>query len=141
MITDIILTDEGTEVTYVTVPRQINTQGSQLVWVESNNGGSQFAKKIEKKVRAQVRQFFNSSNKETRIITNASSVMESVIFPFGWENQYPKAYEKLSKFLRNFKANGTDDFPDALTQAVEREILSGNTKPYSMMRRGIKRRN
>ena len=92
-------------------------------------------------MKAQVKQFFNSSNKETRIITNASSVMESVIFPFGWENQYPKAYEKLSKFLRNFKANETDDFPDALTQAVEREILSGNTKPYSMMRRGIKRRN
>ena len=112
-----------------------------MVWVESNNGGSQFAKKIEKKVRAQVRQFFNSSNKETRIITNASSVMESVVFPFGWENQYPKAYESLSKFLRNFVANAHDDIEDCLTQATEREILSGNTKPYSMMRRGIKRRN
>ena len=67
--------------------------------------------------------------------------MESVVFPFGWEHQYPKAYESLSKFLRNFKANLHDDLEDALTQAVEREILSGNTKPYSMMRRGIKRRN
>ena len=134
-------TGGGTEVTYVTVPREINEHGSQLVWVESNNGGRQFAKKIEKKVRAQVRQFFNSSNKETRIITNASSVMESVVFPFGWENQYPKADESLSKFLRNFKSNLHDDLEDALTQAVEREILSGNTKPYSMMRRGIKRRN
>ena len=141
LVTDIIYTDEGTEVTYVTVPRQINTQGSQLVWVESNNGGSQFAKKIEKKVRAQVRQFFNSSNKETRIITNASSVMESVVFPFGWENQYPKAYESLSKFLRNFVANAHDDFEDVLTMMCEKEVLSGNTKPYSMMRRGIKRRN
>lgn len=141
LVTDIIYTDEGTEVTYVTVPRQINTQGSQLVWVESNNGGSQFAKKIEKKVRAQVRQFFNSSNKETRIITNASSVMESVVFPFGWENQYPKAYESLSKFLRNFSSNAHDDLEDVLTMMCEKEILSGNTKPYSMMRRGIKRRN
>ena len=141
LVTDIIYTDEGTEVTYVTVPRQINEHGSQLVWVESNNGGSQFAKKIEKKVRAQVRQFFNSSNKETRIITNASSVMESVVFPFGWENQYPKAYESLSKFLRNFSANAHDDLEDVLTMMCEKEVLSGNTKPYSMMRRGIKRRN
>ena len=92
-------------------------------------------------MRAQVRQFFNSSNKETRIITNASSVMESVVFPFGWENQYPKAYESLSKFLRNFVANAHDDFEDVLTMMCEKEILSGNTKPYNMLRRGIKRRN
>ena len=141
LVTDIILTEEGTDVTYVTVPRQINMQGSQVVWVESNNGGEQFAKTIAKKVKASVKSFFNSSNKETRIITNASAVMQSVVFPYGWDTTYPKAYAHISKFLRNFRANLHDDLEDALTQAVEREILSGNTKPYSMMRRGIRRNN
>ena len=141
LVTDIILTEEGTDVTYVTVPRQINMQGSQVVWVESNNGGEQFAKTIAKKVKASVKSFFNSSNKETRIITNASAVMQSVVFPYGWDTTYPKAYAHLSKFLRNFRANLHDDLEDALTQAVEREILSGNTKAYSQMRRGIRRNN
>ena len=141
LVTDIILTEEGTDVTYVTVPRQINMQGSQVVWVESNNGGEQFAKTIAKKVKASVKSFFNSSNKETRIITNASAVMQSVVFPYGWDTTYPKAYAHLSKFLRNFRSNLHDDLEDALTQAVEREILSGNTKPYSQMRRGIRRNN
>ena len=141
LVTDIILTEEGTDVTYVTVPRQINMQGSQVVWVESNNGGEQFAKTIAKKVKASVKSFFNSSNKETRIITNASAVMQSVVFPYGWDTTYPKAYAHLSKFLRNFVANAHDDIEDCLTMMCEKEILSGNTKPYSMMRRGIRRNN
>ena len=140
-ITDVVMTDEGTEVTYVSVPRQINTQGTQFVWVESNNGGEQFANAIRKKVRAQVKSFFNHANKETRIITNASTVMQTVVMPNDWATRYPKFYEKMTKFLRTFSANAHDDAPDCVTQAVEKEILSGNSRAYSFMRRGISRRN
>ena len=92
-------------------------------------------------MRAEVVAFFNHSNKETRIVTNASSVMQSVIMPVDWATRFPKFYEKITHFLRLFRGNLHDDAPDCLTHAVEKEILSGNLKPYSQMRRGIRRRN
>ena len=119
----------------------VNMNGSQMVWVESNNGGEQFANNIKKRVKASVNAFFNHSNKETRIVTNASSVMQSVVMPMDWATRFPKFHDKITRFLRTFRANAHDDAPDCLTQAVEKEILSGNLKPYSQMRRGIKRRN
>lgn len=139
--TDVTMTDEGTEITQVSVPRMVNVQGSQRVWVESNNGGEQFANSIRKRMRAEVVAFFNHSNKETRIVTNASNVMQTVIMPVDWATRWPKFHDKITRFLRTFKANSTDDAPDCLTQAVEKEILSGNLRPYNQMRRGIKRRN
>lgn len=141
LVTDVILTDAGTEETYISVPRQINTQGSQKAWIESNNGGEQFANTIKKKVKANVESFFNHSNKETRIVTNASAVMQSVIMPNDWESRFPRYHTKMTHFLRTFQANAHDDAPDCTTQAVEREILSGNTKAYNQMRRGIRRAN
>ena len=141
LVTDVTMTDEGTEVTQVSVPRMVNLQGSQRVWVESNNGGEQFANTIRKKMRAEVVAFFNHSNKETRIVTNASNVMQSVIMPVDWATRFPKFHEKLTHFLRLFRGNSHDDAPDCITHAVEKEILSGNLKPYSQMRRGIRRRN
>lgn len=137
LVTDIILTGEGTEVTYVTVPAQINLNKTTRVWCESNNGGQQFGKTIEKKVKAKVELFYTGGNKEARILTNASSVMQHIIMPLGWENRYNHAYMHLTHFLRNFAGNTHDDIEDALTGVVEKEILS-NTK---MKKRGIKRKN
>lgn len=141
MVTDIILTDEGTEVTYVSVPNQINMNKTQMVWVESNNGGEQYGKTIEKKVHAHVKRFYNTASKESRIITNASAVMQYIIMPLGWENRYPQAYKHLTRFLRTFKANTHDDIEDTLTGIVEKEIFSGNIRGYSESHRGIRRRN
>lgn len=142
MVDDIILTDEGTEVTYVTVPNQINMYGVQKVWVESNNGGQQFGKTIQKKVKAQVELFYNGANKEARILTNASAVMQSVVMPLGWEGRYAKAYNHLLHFLRSFKANSHDDIEDALTGIVEKEILCDNPlHAYGQRNRGIRRNN
>lgn len=141
MVTDIILTDEGTDVTYISVPEQINSHGTQRVWVESNNGGQQFGKTIAKKVKAQVEMFYNGANKEARILTNASSVMQSVVMPIGWENRYPMASRHLSHFLRSFKANSHDDIEDALTGIVEKEILGENDNRYHHKKRGIRKVN
>lgn len=141
LVTDVILTNEGTDVTYVSVPAQINIQGSQKVWCESNSGGRQFGKTIEKKVKASVEMFFSGGNKEARILTNASDVMQSIVFPIGWEQRWEKAYDKLTRFLRTFSANTTDDLPDVLTGIVEKEILPCSKKPYERQRRGIRRAN
>lgn len=138
LITDIVYTDESTDVTTVTVPRMINANNVQKVWVESNNGGSQFEKVIKKKVRALTVPFYQGENKEARIVTNAPFVNQHIVFPFGWEERYPKFYAHLSGFLRKFEANKHDDDADGLTGIYEKEIASGNLRPYQAANRGIK---
>lgn len=138
LITDVIFTDESTEITSVTVPRLINTNGVQRAWVESNNGGSQFEKTIKKKVRALTVPFYQGSNKESRVVTNAPFVNQQIIMPLGWEERYPKFYNHITNFLRKFDANEHDDDADGLTGIYEKEIADGNTLPYGHARRGIR---
>ena len=138
LVTDIEFTDEATDVTTITVPNLINRNGVQKAWVESNNGGSQFEKTIKKKVRALTHPFYQGGNKESRIITNSATVNQCIVMPFGWETRYPKFYQQVTGFLRNFKGNAHDDAPDTLTGIAEKEINDGNLRPYGMENRGVK---
>lgn len=138
LITDIEFTDQSTEVTTVTVPRLINANGVQKVWVESNNGGSQFEKTIKTKVGALTVPFYQNANKEARVVTNAPFVNQQIIMPFGWETRYLDFYKHLTGFLRKFDANDHDDDADGLTGIYEKEIADGNTKPYNAAARGVK---
>lgn len=138
LITDIEFTDESTDVTTVTVPRLINANGVQKVWVESNNGGAQFEKNVKKKVRALSVPFYQGQNKESRIVTNAPFVNQQIIMPFGWEKRYPEFYKHVTGFLRKFDANEHDDDADGLTGIYEKELADGNTKPYNAMSRGVR---
>lgn len=141
LITDMEMTDENTDVTTITVPAMINRNGTQKAWIESNNGGSQFEKTIKKKIKAMTQPFYQSGNKESRIITSSAMVNQHIIMPFGWESRYKKIYDHVTGFLRNFNANTHDDPEDALTGIYEKEIADGNVKPYSHENRGIKVRN
>ena len=116
----------------------MNANGTQKAWVESNNGGSQFEKTIKKKVRAITVPFYQGANKESRIVTNAPFVNQHIIMPFGWKDKFPKAYEHLTGFLRQFSANAHDDDADGLTGIYEKEIADGNTRPYNAASRGVK---
>ena len=138
LVTDIEYTDASTDITCETVPRLINANGTQKAWIESNNGGSQFAKTVTKKVRALVVPFYQGANKESRIVTNAPFVNQSLIFPLGWEYRWPKAYEHIAGFLRNFTANKHDDIEDCIVGIYEKEIADGNCKPYGFASRGIR---
>ena len=138
LITDMVYTDESTEVTTVTVPRMMNANGTQKAWIESNNGGSQFEKVVKSKVRALTVPFYQSANKESRIVTNAPFVNQHIIMPFGWETRYPGMYKHITGFLRNFAANDHDDDADGLTGIYEKEIADGNTKPYGATNRGVR---
>lgn len=138
LITDMILTDKNTDVTTITVPAMINRTGVQKVWVESNNGGSQFEKVIKKKVKALTYPFYQGGNKESRIITASAMVNQHIIFPFGWDETYKPIYEHVTNFLRNFSANTHDDAEDGLTGIYEKEIADGNDRPYNVQNRGIR---
>lgn len=141
LVTDVLMTQEGTEITKLSVPNQINMNGSQKVWVEQNNGGDQFGADIAKRIRGQVSLFFTSGNKETRIVSNSANVTSSIVFPIGWESRWETFYNHVTHFLRYFKGNSHDDPEDALTGIIEKEITPNNVKPYRNQRRGISRKN
>ena len=141
LITDMVFTQENTEVTAVTVPEMINRCGTQKAWIESNNGGSGFEKVIRKKIKAVSEPFYQGANKESRIITNSAMVNAQIIMPIGWEERFPKIHEHLTGFLRDFPANAHDDPEDGLTGIYEKELADGDTRPYSQATRGVKRRN
>lgn len=141
LITDMEMTDENTDVTTVTVPAMINRNGTQKVWVESNNGGAGYEKVIKKKMRAMTDPFYQGGNKESRIITASAMVNQSIIMPFGWETRYKAIYDHVTTFLRNFDANTHDDPEDGLTGIYEKEIADGNIQPYAHANRGVRRRN
>ena len=141
LITDMIMTTEDTNVTTVTVPQMLNNSGVQKAWIESNNGGSQFKKTIEKKTKTFCLGFYQGGNKESRIVTAAGLVSQHIVMPFGWENRYKDIYDHVTKFLRDFGANKHDDAEDGLTGIYEKEIADGNIMPYSQANRGVKVRN
>ena len=141
LITDMVFTQENTEITAVTVPEMINRCGTQKAWIESNNGGSGFEKVIRKKRKAVTEPFYQGANKESRIITNSAMVNAQIIMPIGWEQRFPKIHEHLTGFLRDFPANAHDDPEDGLTGIYEKELADGDTRPYSQATRGVKRRN
>lgn len=141
LVTDVMFTQDGTEITSVSLPMQINTNGSQRVYIESNNGGEQFANGVAKRVRAQVVPKYNKANKEARIISNVSGVMQSIVFPIDWVSRWSAFAKHLTHFMRTFQANAHDDGADCVTMVYEREIAEGNTKPYNQFRRGIRRNN
>lgn len=141
LITDMVFTQENTEVTAVTVPEMINRCGTQKAWIESNNGGAGFEKLIRKKIKAISEPFYQGANKESRIITNSASVNAQIIMPLGWEERFPKIHEHVTGFLRDFPANEHDDPEDGLTGIYEKELADGDTRPYSQATRGIKCRN
>lgn len=141
LVTDVVFTQENTDITAVTVPEMLNRNGTQRAYVESNNGGAGFAKIIGKKVKAAVRPFYQSNNKESRIVTSAAQVNGQIVMPLGWESRFPTFYEHLTTFLRDFPANAHDDGADALTGIVEKELIDGNAYAYGHNMRGVRIHN
>jgi len=137
LVTDLIYTDENTDVTTVAVPQMINRNGTQKAFIESNNGGSGFEKIVKKKIKAATEAFYQSGNKESRVLTNSAVVNNQVIMPFDWKTRFPKVYEHLTTFLKDFSANAHDDIEDGLTGIIEKEIIDGDIRPYSKAKRGV----
>lgn len=137
LVTDVVMTDAATDVTTVTVPEMINRNGTQYAYIESNNGGSQFAKAVQRKVRAAVTAFYQTGNKESRIITSSAMVNAHIVMPLGWESRFPAFHKHITEFLRNFKANAHDDPEDALTGIYEKEIADADASAFRRVRAGI----
>lgn len=125
-ILDILFTKEPMEVTEPLLTRKLVENEVNLCWIESNNGGRGFARNVERLMREKhgtnqtmVKWFHQSKNKQARILTNATWLMEHVYFPDGWRNRWPELYKSLMTYQREGK-NSHDDAQDALTGIAEK---------------------
>ncbi|HEW2266304.1 TPA: phage terminase large subunit [Streptococcus pneumoniae] len=125
-ILDILFTKEPMEVTEPLLARKLVENEVNLCWIESNNGGRGFARNVERLMRENhgtnqttVKWFHQSKNKQARILTNATWLMEHVYFPDGWRNRWPEMYKSLMTYQREGR-NAHDDAQDALTGIAEK---------------------
>lgn len=142
-VTDIYYTDEPMEVTEPETARRLQAAGVRECLIESNNGGRGFARNVIRNLKelhchkCSVTWFHQSKNKRTRILTNASNVMEQVIMPSDWKQRWPVFAQHVSRYQRKGK-NDHDDAEDALTGFVE--LLNGDVKGKRKARVGKKSR-
>jgi predicted phage terminase large subunit-like protein len=124
-ITDILYTKDGMEITEVATAEMIYNNQSELVKIESNNGGRGFARNVEKIIwdtyksrKSAVTWFHQNKNKKARILTNATYVQKHIYFPVNWHDRWPEFYKAINGYQREGK-NANDDGPDALTGLAE----------------------
>lgn len=142
-ITDIYYTDSGMEETEPETARRLSVNKVRECLIESNNGGRGFARNVISHLNklkcklCNVTWFFQSKKKKTRILVNATNVMEQIIMPEDWEKKFPEFARHIKKYQRKGK-NDHDDAEDALTGFVE--MINGEVKGKKKARIGSKRR-
>ena len=148
-VLDVYYNDDPMEVTEKEVPHVLIKNNTDVAIVESNNGGKGFARNIkvsieELKGRTIVKWFFQGKNKEARILTQSSWVMNKLHFPINWREKWPEYYKDMNKYQRKGK-NKHDDAPDATTglaeimQAFISNILDEKTTTKKERRKVVRR--
>lgn len=125
-VLDVLYTKDPMEVTEPAMARMLVNGKVNIADIESNNGGRGFSRAVERIVRNEYgsnhtifRPFTQRKNKNARILTNATWVMEHVYFPANWRDRWNDYYEAMSKYQREGK-NAHDDAPDATTGVAEK---------------------
>lgn len=122
-ITDILYTAEPMEVTEPATASMLSRNDIRTAHVESNNGGRGFARAVARMVpHVRVEWFYQSGNKESRILSNSATVLQNILMPADWRLRWPNLYGDLTTYKRMFRANRWHDAPDVLTGIVEKEI-------------------
>ena len=128
-ILDIYYTQEPMEVTEKEAAKRLIKYNPYVFRAESNNGGRGWSRAVEKEYKAMggtktiFKPYTQTLNKEARILSNASSVMNVIYFPMDWNVRYKEAYNSINEYQRQGK-NEHDDFEDNITSVAE-ELDSG----------------
>ena len=124
-VLDVIYTQEGMEKTEPMVAESFSKFKVNHARIESNNGGRGFARNVRRITQEDygntlttVSWFHQNKNKEARILTGSTGVMNNVSFPEGWEHLWPDYYRDMLKYQRAGK-NAHDDAQDATTGVYE----------------------
>lgn len=129
-ILDVYFTKEAMEVTELETARRLMKFNVNVADIESNNGGRGFSRAVENKLLSKgwnktiFRPFHQSKNKESRILSNATWVMEHIYLPKNWGDKWPEYYKSMYEYQREGK-NAHDDAQDATTGVAEK-VSQGN---------------
>lgn len=124
-ILDILYTKESMIVTEEKVAQMLLKDHVNYAYIESNNGGLGFSRNVERITRTlgnvltRFKPFHQSKNKQTRILTGSTGVMNNVAFPKNWQYKFRDFHRDITSFQREGK-NAHDDCADALTGVFER---------------------
>ena len=123
-VLDVLYTKEPMEVTEPKQAKMLIKDEVNRTDIESNNGGRGYARQVERIMKEMgwnktiVDWFHQSKNKQARIFSNATWVMENIYFPEGWRHKFPEYHEALTTYQKEGK-NKHDDAPDATTGIAE----------------------
>lgn len=131
-VLDVIYTDEAMEITEPLVAKALYDNNVNVALIESNNGGRGFARSVERILnqdlhsnKTKIKWFHQSQNKQARILSNSTWVMDHIYLPNNWKNKYPEFYKALNKYQKAGK-NAHDDAPDAITGVAEQFNANNN---------------
>lgn len=129
-VLDILYTKQGMETTEPATAKMLFDNDVNIADIESNNGGRGFARKIEQILRekfqsntTRVQWFHQSQNKNARILSNSTFVMDHIYFPINWRDRWPDYYKDMTKYQREGK-NKHDDAEDATTGIAEKMVTN-----------------
>ncbi len=124
-VLEVLYTKEPMEVTEPAAARLLCHDQVNKAKIESNNGGRGFARNVRRILeqemgnnRTIIKWFTQTNNKQARIYSNSSWVMEHIYFPEDWKNRWPEYYDSMVKYQREGK-NKHDDAQDATTGIAE----------------------
>lgn len=125
-ILNVIYTKEPMEITEPAVAKMQFENNVSIADIESNNGGRGFARAVERILkekytsnRTRISWFHQSKNKQARILSNATWVMDHIYFPKNWVDRWPEFAKAILTYQKEGK-NKYDDGPDALTGVAEK---------------------
>lgn len=123
---NVLYTKDGMEITEPATAQMLFEDKVSVADIESNNGGRGFARSVEAILwntyhtrRTVVNPFFQSKNKQSRILSNATWIMNHMYFPVNWKDRWPEYYDSMIKYQKEGK-NEHDDAQDATTGIAEK---------------------
>lgn len=130
-ILDVYYTQQGMEITEPETARRFKEWRVNLSRIESNNGGSGFARNVKRISEEDLRNFLTvfkwfhqSKNKKARILSNATWVMDHILYPANWKHKWPDYYKSMVKYQKEGE-NKHDDAQDCTTGVAETMYMLG----------------
>ncbi len=106
-VLDVIYTQEGMEVTEGLVAKALTEHKVNHARIESNNGGRGFARNVRRIAEQELGNsitrfipFTQSKNKQSRILTGSTGVMNNVLFPAGWDVMWRDYWRDMKRYQR-----------------------------------------
>lgn len=124
-ILDVYYTKEAMEVTEYETAKRLYMYKVNVADIESNNGGRGFARAVERHLRedfdsnyTRINWFFQSANKQARILSNSTWVQDHIYYPLNWKDRFPEFHNSMVTYQKEGK-NLHDDGQDCITGVAE----------------------